>query len=382
MNGRPPPELLGRRFRLNPVFRVVAIGQLTEGELKRLGGVRNDAEIAAVLMPQVPSLSVKAICGNTANLLESFRLSSNPSGVVATPSDRGLDSGLLVRLVLDSVLEIEHEGQFLSGVAAAEVLELAPIDDAIDGRASARISREALHYAEALRISDPLVLSAKLYFYNRVPISPRWTKRMGTDERLSSWMQLRPEIILGWNETSPPPDNLGWKHFRLEGHRRTGPFKLYVNPRLDVLGEAIEAALPILSGNGFAAFKLGRHLQGLLRPDKFVAYASSREQIDRAAEALLPKLRGMPAQAVPFTAAIDEGGLLSWGVDPPRSERVSVWQGTSWRRWITDKLAVALIGARAGGAPAPSRFALQRLALEGVDVNTWTPKSAMWDQAI
>jgi hypothetical protein len=86
----------------------------------------------------------------------------------------------------------------------------------------------------------------------------------------------------------------------------------------------------------------------------------------------------MPAQAVPFTAGIDDDGLLSWGVDPPRSELLSSWQGTSWRRWITDTLAVALVAARAGGARELLRFALQRITLDGVDVNSWTPDGIAW----
>jgi hypothetical protein len=90
----------------------------------------------------------------------------------------------------------------------------------------------------------------------------------------------------------------------------------------------------------------------------------------------------MPAQAVPFTGAIDDDGLVSWGMDPPRTERVSFYQGTSWRHWITDKLAVALIAGRAGGASSPSRFALQRVALEGIDVNSWTPNEVAWAKPV
>jgi hypothetical protein len=314
--------------------------------------------------------------------LESLRVPStlsraNRDAVSAEPN-------LVARLVLDSVLEIEHDGHFLSGAQAAEVLQLAPVNEFTDTRAPAQVSRDALRYAEALGLSDPPALSMRLYFYNRVPISPCWTHRIGTPEGLTSWVgieavaPLRAQFTRGWEEVPPPPDNPGWRHFRHSGHVRGGRFKLYINPRADFLREAIEATLPTLSENGFGAFKVGRDLNGLLRPDKFVAYAASRKQIDSVAQALLSKLRGMPAQAVPFTAGIDDDGLLSWGVDPPRSELLSSWQGTSWRRWITDTLAVALVAARAGGARELLRFALQRITLDGVDVNSWTPDGIAW----
>lgn len=384
MSPRLPSEIFGRRFRLNPAFRIVPADQLSPDDLERLGGLRNDGEVQAVLMPTVPLLSAKAICRQTAALLDSFRLPAFPrpySGDVI-----GAEETLLLRLVLDSVLEIEHEGHFLHGPSAREALQIAPLDEFVDERPPARLSLEALRYAEALEMSEPLTLSAKLYGYNRVPISPRWVERVGTPEGMASWIGLETNSPLwthvrnGWFEAPPSLDNPGWRYFRSEHQIRGASFKLYVNPRLDCFREAIEAALPVFLDMGFTAFKVGRHLQNLLRPDKFVAYASTQDQINSAARALLLKIRGMPAQGVPFTSAIDDDGLLSWGVDPPRIERVSCYQGTSWRRWVTDKLAVALVAARAGRAEAPVRFALQRAALEGIDVNSWTPVSVPWAQ--
>src|SRR5207248_2006408 len=92
---------------------------------------------------------------------------------------------------------------------------------------------------------------------------------------------------------------------------------------------------------------------------------------------------GMPAHGVPFTAQIDAKGLLSWGMDPPHSEHLLPWQGPSWRYWITDRLAGALISANRTNAREvkPWQFALERLQLEGIDTTTWLPSASLWEQA-
>lgn len=377
-----PSWFSAKRFRFSQLFRIVAINQLTPAERQQLGDVSGGDDLTAVLLPTMPGLSAKAICGNTARLLEDLR---NPS----TFSPVGLAAGdgqsvLLVKLVLDSVLEIEYQGQFVSGAAAADLFEFAPEELAGDNRGPWRISQEALRYAESLALSEAPMLSARLYFYNRMPLSPQWTQRIPSPEAVTRWLGLEAgsplcaRVERVWIDTPPLPENPGWRQFRSHCCAGGASYKLYVNPQTEFFREALAEAVPVFEEYGFSAFKLGRDLPAVLRPDKLVAYAQSRKQIDSAAAALLRRLRGMPPQVVPFTAAIDDEGLLSWGIDPPRAERVSTWQGTSWRRWITDRLAVALIAARASGAPSPSQFALQRLAVEGIDVRSWTPADLEW----
>ncbi len=382
MTTRPLPDVLGRRLRLNPAFRAVSIDRLTANELLALGGVYGDSDLEAVLIPNRPPFSAKAIGGSTARFINSLGAPDQPLGDSTPP-----DNLLLIRLILDSVVEMEHDGHFVSGGAAAERLSLAPVDPATDLSALSRLSREAVAYGESTGITDPVALSARLYFYNRVPISPRWTERIGTPDALASWLGFDSGIRwqalnLEWLETPPRLRSPVWRHFRADGLVHAARFKLYISPRAEFLRETLEATIPVLADCGFRAFKVGRDLAGILRPDKFVAYAHSRQQIESASGALLAKLRGVPAHAVPFTTAIDEDGLLSWGMDPPPSEQVSAWQGASWRRWITDRLAVALITGRASGSSSASRFAFQRLAVEGVDVESWTPTDVAWAQLV
>jgi hypothetical protein len=110
-----------------------------------------------------------------------------------------------------------------------------------------------------------------------------------------------------------------------------------------------------------------------------VAYFPGREALLDAARALTPIVAGRTAHAVPFTAGITTDGALSWGADP-----ASAWMGSrvSWRQWICDRLSAALVSARDAGdtTVAPWRFALDRLALEGVDTGTFMPTGA-WSEA-
>ena len=69
------------------------------------------------------------------------------------------------------------------------------------------------------------------------------------------------------------------------------------------------------------------------------------------------------------------------GADPPRAAQTPLPQmQESWRLWITNRLARALLAARASPAAEiePWQFALDRVRLEGVDTETWAPSQRMW----
>jgi hypothetical protein len=174
---------------------------------------------------------------------------------------------------------------------------------------------------------------------------------------------------VSWSALAPPAAGPG------------GTFKLYVSPGVEHLADAFRVVTESLTAPATISFKVGRDLCGVLRPDKLVVYCACRDAIDQAAEQLRRRLEGMPAQGVPFTAAIDEDGMLSWGVDPPRRERSVPWRGSSWRHWLTDRLAAALIAARTAGTDAvePCQFALERLRLEGIDPLTWAPADGLFN---
>lgn len=379
--------LLGRTFRFNPSYKFISFDQLTEADRHRLGAKGDDPEFCGVLLPSAPGLSVKAVCRNTAQLLESLRSPrSLPTDTRREFAQRG---STLVRLVLDSVLEVQLGDDFVTGAGAAKMMGLCAPEQSDEGRL-ARLSLQALQYGQALECGHAPALSARLYFYNRIPASPRWTQRIHTRRDFADYLGLeaggvnRQVLNHEWTLLAASPDNPDWLSWRARGKPRTpSAYKLYLSPRCEDLRETLRIVLPVLTELDLPAFKLARDLYGILRPDKFVVYVPTLEQLAATVNALLPKLGGVRAHGIPFTAEIDAAGLMSWGMDPPRDEQLSAWQGTSWRRWVTDRLAVALLAAKELPAETelePWQFALQRMKIEGVDIRTWTPVNVEWAQ--
>jgi hypothetical protein len=172
---------------------------------------------------------------------------------------------------------------------------------------------------------------------------------------------------------------LSWhRRERTSGQRREGNrYKLYVSPIAEDVREAFTAVARNLGGSGATAFKIGPNAHGLLRPDKMVVYFDARAELHAFGATLARDLAGVRPHGVPFSAELAEGGLLSWGVDPARDGiTVGTYVDESWRIWICNRLAVALVSAKASApAMAPWRCALARLWLLGVDSRTWTPRA-------
>lgn len=369
---------LARRFRLSSTFRPTRLSDLSPSERLAFGDVRADADIDHIWIPTVGGLSAKAVDAQTAAFLLSFRTARTPGSVdSALPADLSE----LRRMVLDSLLEVERDGNFLTGPTAADLLEL---EQPIAGAGAVdRVSAAALTYAAALGLNDAPVLSTRLYLYNSEPRSPEWTRTLPTAGALERWLgvdeagHIRRQLDRHWGGPRRHTSNPEWISFR-RSEARERRLKVYVAPATRLLPDALPEVLAAFEHHHIAAFKIGGSLAGVLRPDKLVAYADSREQILELAVEIGGRLRGMPTQPVPFSATLDDEGVASWGIDPPADERVSNWQGPSWRRWITDRLAVALVSATAAGVASPAAFATQRIALEGVDPRTWAPAGLSW----
>jgi hypothetical protein len=390
----PAPSLRDIRaatFRANPAYELVLFDRLPAAEQAALANLQQDPELYGLLRPRGPGLSLKSACRETALL---FFTLQTPGALPAYATTRLGAAGneAIVRLVLDRILEMESAGAFLSGAEAHRLIYAEPLS-AEAGGFLARLALEAVRYGQGLDLEDSTQLSARLYFYNRLPASPAWKRRLPSADALAEYREIhpagrnRPVLQTHWRSLPPAPDNPGWHTWASaypEGARAgSRSYKLYVSPRGEHLREAFAATLEVLTEVRAPSFKIGRDLYGALRPDKLVAYFGSLEAVQEAGDRLQQRLEGMPAQGVPFTAALDEQGLLSWGTDPPRGEHLLAWQGPSWRRWVTDRLAVALLSAKAAAPTTvePWQFALDRLRLEGIDTTTWTPATTIWDRA-
>lgn len=376
------------RFRSNPMYDIVLLDQLDPDMRAPFAPLEEDPDLYGLLRPRSESLNIRSISREPALLFLTLRTPGPlPSYFLRLFGDRA--EAIATGLVLDGILEIECDGRFVSGAAAtAEVFNASPTENAPEG-AIARLSLEALRYAEALNLDDPTKLSARLYFFNRAAVSPLWRRQIPSPQSVDSYLgigsgrRLRSTLDRSFIESEARPGLQGWRLWtgrHLEKSTSLG-FKLYLSPRTDHLPESFDVAIDLFAERQVPRFKFGSDLYGLLRPDKLVAYVESMDELMELGHKVLARLAGTPAQGVPFTSEIGGDGLLSWGMDPPREEQLAEWQmRPSWRLWLTNYLASALIAARVQIPDAKElwRFAIERVKLEGVDTVTWTPRQSIW----
>ncbi len=375
----------GAVFRANPELQAVVVDRLTEPERTLLGARLRDPNVYGVLRPRGDGpYSLKVIDRDTALLFLTLAEPGPMPRFVRDALGSRADS-VLARLVLDQVLEIERDGRFVRGPSALGAGESRAMDDesaTADESRLARLSRAALRYGEALQLDDAAMLAARLYGYNRQPVSPEWARRLATRAAVARhWGLERPAVraALGrdWSDDGGRDGPwLSWWSRRPAAEARC-PFKLYVSPAREQAAEAFAAAVAAFARGRAHAFKIASDVGGLHRPDKLVAYFSDWADLQETAERLCAALATCPAQGVPFTADAGGDGLVSWGMDPPPDGGAAT---ESWRSWLAGRLALALVAARRDPARtvAPSAFALERIRLDGVDPRTWAPIAPDW----
>jgi hypothetical protein len=378
-------NVLGACFRANPEYQLVLFDRLPPDQQDALRNLTKDPDFYGVLQPGPGStLTTKSVCRDTALLL--FTMNQPGSLPAYVPARFGEDSNQAVaELVLDGVLQMEIEGRFLCGPEAYNFI----YEDRQPPSATSKVqqlSQAALEYAQALDIDDSSKLSARLYFYNRIPLSSYWKRRLPGSDAVASYLGIdshgtnRRFLDGRWARMRVSPSSEGWFHWESRagrepvGQSRHG-YKLYVSPHPDCVSDAFASVVEVLSGSRAHHFKAGNDASGLLRSDKIVIYFWTLDDLQETAQQLAARLPGCEAQGVPFTAAIGESGLLSWGIDPLPDTGVLEWQEKeSWRLWVTNRLATALLMAKSApnaGRLEPWRYALERLRLENVDTDTW-----------
>ncbi len=381
---RAAVTLRDAEYRANPGYDLVRLDKAIPSELRLLDGSDGEA-LYGVLRPRPgsPELAVRVAAPDTALL---FLGLAEPGALPAYVRSQLKDDlePTIGRLLLDGVLQIARDGNFVSGPATVELLsESAPAGGR--GRIG-ELSVAALQYGGRLGDALPLeVIAARLYLFGCRPISPRLRAQFGDPGALWAYLGSRrptgphPPLTSGWREVLAP----GWRAWnrRRPGNDDGKRFKLYVSPAVTALPHAFGVVAETLDREpGVLGLKVGRDIFGVSRPDKIVAYFARLEDLQRCGAQLRETLAGCPAHGVPFTAAVTEDGLLSWGADP--SPSASAAGARSWRQWLAQRMAELLVdGQRAEVAGVPAwRYVLHRLRLSGVDTDTWIPSGTLWDE--
>ncbi len=366
----------GAVLRANPDYELVSAERLSATDRARIEPGEDD--LYGLLCPRgTAALAPRSATTDMALLFLTLR---DPGPLPAFAAQRLGDAAdeTVRRLVLDGVLEIKRGNAFVCGPAALAGALHRPN---IQGRVG-ELAVEALKHGQALVGLPPQLLAIRLYTFGRRPFTPALRARLPDADAV--WRFLtngNRDVCRSW-AASAISDGDPWRMWRRRRHQTKtdgrGTFKLYVAPTLDALPDAFVAAAETFAGLTYCTgFKVARTVDGLCRPDKLVAYFEQLEDLHTAAASLRPSLQGLSAQPVPFTGHIDGEGLLSWGVDPSADQT----GGRSWRLWLAGRLACYLVEGAAADDDAiePWQFALERIRIDGIDVDSWAPTSTAWN---
>lgn len=386
-------SVLDLEFRSNRCYDLVPFDRLSTAYREAYADLQKDPDFFGILLPKNhTSLGVKSACRNVASLFYSLQEAGPlPHDVKSALKKTG--EGSVRELVLDGILEMKWNGAFLSGADAHPfICESTLSVSAKDPLAELSIA--ALTYAQNLEINEAVSLSARLYFYNRMPVTPEWKAMFSSTDSILRHVTpsggVNQDVLeKHWAKVSKRPSHDGWMVWQSRQKRAslsesTGTYKLYLSPHCEFLQEAFSAMVDVLTEVKVPIFKIGSDVYGMLRPDKMVAYFTNYEELQETAHKIGQKLQGCPAHGVPFTSNLAGDGLLSWGVDPPKEhQQVLGWQERqSWRLWLTNRLATYLLLAKTAhsGHLEPWQFALDRLRMDGVDTENWRPLQTIWEK--
>lgn len=382
-------SFLDRVFRTNPSFELVVADRLSAEERRLWGDQLEDPSCYGVLRPKAGG-QAKAIDRDLALLLFTLQL----PGPLPTFLCREMESKVLLRwvrgLMAAGILELEEDGRFLLGGEALGSLENAQKTLATTPASKltsrlGRISQAALVTASALPNANRKSRAQWLYGYHRQPITPRWRALLRSQGEIQAWLGLDGKPGLRLDALGRRLTEGSWISWDFEQRPRPGSgptFKLYISPRAGDIPTALAGLSKVLGRFDAFHLKVGRDLPGLWRADKLMLYFADFDGMTTAAEQLRSLFGDLEPQGVPFTADMGLGGLLSWGGDPPLRRH---WNPeptrSSWRQWVTERLAAAFdeVGSFGESESFPAwRRVTDLLALEGINTETWSPDPLRW----
>ena len=369
-------------FRANSRAQLAEASNLSRQQLSAGAGLFNDDEIFGVFKIQNAANDFN-YCAAYKDIALLFYYLQTPQSLPLCFKNLFDDdmNFTLAKLVFNEVLEVKWNGTFVSGMAAQNVLYKHSETQPAQRSHLSHLSAKAIEYVLHLNEPDITAMASRLYCYNTVPVMANdansFLNLCDTEAFLHIGKKdfLRKELLQNWNLYEPTLTYpwLAWTRNKSQQQFNNKEiYKLYISPDFVSMPHVFAKAARILTRTKAFSFKTGINRHGLLRPDKFVAYFTSYNDLFFAAGQLIPALQNERAQGVPFTAQLDDVGLLSWGVDPAfdkKSER------TSWRAFVTEKIAFAIHKAKAEKLAVKDalHFISTNILLQKIDPANWSP---------
>lgn len=364
-------------FRANPDLELVLLDRL-EPSARDLVDATSSSEVYGIFRERATGHPLQVVDQDVALLFYTLQV---PGPIPGYARRAMSDFSAIVDLVLDGVLEVESTNGFVHGPEALLILTSRRTVPVVTTRLG-RLSAEALQYGAAIADGGFAQVAARLYCFNSEPYSAHWAKRFQSPSEVERYLGIGvgatpwSSLDVRWRRIRQP-DSAGWNIWQALDQPSTATelrFKLYVSPTAAAAPEVLGTTVGLLDRLQCPAFKIGEGLRGLLRPDLFVAYFKSMDDLNRIATELASELTGCPVKGVPFTAELGLDGLLSWAKDPPSG--LFARPNGSWRAWIVARLAGDLVLANSTESSdlEPWNFALHRLALAGIDISSWSAR--------
>ncbi|TLV01485.1 hypothetical protein [Dyadobacter luticola] len=377
--------LLHATFRSNPAFELIEQGNLNPQALHALADLTQDPEFFGVFRRKNPEAgeSARLAYKEVALLFYFLQKAGELPHYFKSVYDDEVNR-TMAKMVLEGIFEIQVGQDFHSGFAAQHFIYESQERGEDRPHPLFEMSSRAIRYAVYLNETDTTSLAAKLYAYNTVPLFIAPDNVLATFEEVEAFLGINKNNLLDrlllkhWNKQEPNEKFswISWSRRQQVRHdaRLSQTYKMYISPVLEELPQVFEKAVNVLTASEAFSFKIGINREGLLRPDKFVAYFTNFPQLKTAADQLTPILKNHQAQGVPFTAPLDESGILSWGVDHASETILKDIEGGSWRGAVTQKLAasIALSKTEKLGQSESVDFVLKKMMLEGIDTTSWT----------
>lgn len=367
-------RLLDQTFRLSPRFLLVHAHK-APGYLRKAAPGCYGLLIPAMAGDLVP----KAVNEDVWRLLNTFRSPRTARGAGLETPDH---EQFVAKQLIDKVLEVYCESGFESGVKA---LRAASREKDVAARSRIELlSRRAVELAYASGMNDPGLLAARLYCYNRAPLSLKWRERLPGQAAVFDFLRLRTDgSWLGMPRSISPIGSEYWHRWEVRGaprlSKRAPIYKVYLSPVIEDAGVVLHLALARLHGSGAGQLKVGRLAAGLLRPDKIVVYFAATKDAEAFARRLAAEAPER-AHGVPFTSQVGATGMVSLGVDPPELKRASSDEdGGSWRSWVVHRIARAIVIVRREAPVEPISGVFSAVRAAGIDTTRWLPASDHWD---